>query len=477
MIPRLSHILHIPTGCPGRHLVAAVGMGMTNQPDFASGRFPFIFLAALAAPAAGWMGNRFGRNRLSAWLAAGMAVFSGYYAVYAATVDSFFLVMLGAWAILVCLDKLISRPERYFKWLWFFSGLAVGWMHLNRADGLLWLGLVLVVWIILTSQSEKTRSHSAHWVDLLLVLSGYIAITGFWYYRNLMELGSLFPPNSSRALWVTTYDELFSFPPQTLTFEHWIASGLSAIVTDRLGALGSNLISMFGVQGQVFLFPLWIVALRKLRQDRLVQIGFSMEVAILLVMSFVFPYSGKQGGFLHSSAALQPFFWGLAAAGFADVVFWAAGKRKWEPQRAVKLFAPALVLVCGLATFFVFQILVIGNDPANPVWDENYRGSISAKELVDQNDIPATARVMINNPAGFNLVSGREALVVPYGDPTATLAVAKKFDVEYVLLEKNLVIGLHNLYLHPEEYSEFTLIDKHDDQLLLRINSVNGGNQ
>jgi hypothetical protein len=472
-IPHASHTYWMP----GPSLVASTGMILSGRTDFTAGRVPLILLAALAAPAAGWMGNRFGRNRLSAWLAAGMALFCGYYAVYSATVDSFFLVMLGAWVILACLDRIIMPSGNRASPFWMIAGLAAGWMHLNRADGLLWLGLIVIVWFILSLKNRSAQGQAVRWMDVVLVFLGYLLVTGFWYYRNITELHSLLSPNSSRALWVTTYDELFSFPPQILTFEHWISSGIGVIIQDRLGALSSNMLALFGVQGMVFLIPFWVAGLWKLRNDRLVQIGFSMEVVMLLVMSFVFPYSGKQGGYLHSSAALQPFFWGLSAAGFSYVIEWVSGKRKWEPQRAVKLFAPGLVMICGLATYFIFQILVIDENPTYPVWDESLRRSTSAKELIDRNGIPASERIMINNPAGFSLVSGREALVIPYGDPEATLAAANKFDTEYLILEKNIVSGLHPLYLHPADFPEFSLIDKQEDQLLFHIVQATGTSQ
>lgn len=469
-LPHPSHTYWMPAPS----WVAAAGMLLSGRADFTSGRIPFIFLSALAAPMAGWMGYRLGRKRITAWLAAGMAAFGGYYAVYASTIDSFYLVMLAAWAILTRLDQTIGDSDSPNNWLWLISGVAAGWMHMNRADGILWLLLVLLVCFYRVFRLAKKIRMRVLLTECILVLTGYLAISGFWYFRNLSEFGSLFIPGSSRALWVNTYDELFIFPAAELTIEHWIHGGVANILSARLEAAASILLTAFGVQGMVFLIPFWIIAFIKLRHDRLVQIGLAMEVVLFLVMTIGFPFSGKRGGFLHSSAALQPFLWGLAAAGFSIAISWISDKRNWDPQRAEKMFAPGLVFVCALATIFIFQILVIGPDAQNPIWDDSYRQSLVANELVERNTIPENARIMINNPAGFNLVSGREALVIPFGDTVTLLNVANTFDSEYILVEKNIVAGLINLHLNPEHYPQFSVIDRMDDKILLRVNSGKG---
>jgi len=470
-LPHPSHTYWMPAPS----LVAAAGMLLSGKTDFASGRIPFLFFAALMAPASGWMGYRFSKRRSVAWLAAGLAVFCGYYAPYTATVDSFFLVMAGAWLFFFSIDYIYQRSIRTYILPWLLLGAASGWMHLNRADGLLWLALAIGVWLFLVAIPKQGKLYTRHWVCLLVIFGGYFAVTAFWYIHNLTEFSSLFPPHSGRALWMTAYNELFSYPPEQLTFTRWFATGFKAILDDRMAALDHNNLVLSAVQGMIFLLPLWILALWKRRKDFLIRCALGMEITILLVMSFIFPYSGMRGGFLHSSAALQPLLWGLAAAGAMDAIQWAGSKRKWNIQAAEKVLLPGIVLISGLVSAFIFQMVVIGSNPNAPAWEESSRSAEAVRDLLQQYQLPATTRILINNPAGYSLITGAEALVIPDGSPASTLAVAEKFQANILVLEMNHVAGLDTLYKNPQGNPDFQLFDSKDDIKLFKVLRKTGG--
>jgi len=461
-LPHPSHTYWMPAPS----LVASMGMFVTGRVDFFSGRFVFLLISALAAPIAGWMGFRLGGRRLTSWLAAGFAIFNGYFAPYTGTIDSFFLIMIGAWIILYSLDSIVQCSVKEYGKFWLLAGFGAGWIYLNRADGLLWFILVLAFWIW---YSRKPLNIGRRGFSLLLLFLGFLIPTGFWFLRNITVYGSLFVPNVSRSLWMTTYNELFTYPPEALTFSRWVSTGLTAILGDRFSALIHNLTAMAAVQFEIILFPLSVTAVWNHRKDLLVRMALVMELSILFVMSFVFPYSGRQGGFLHSSAALQPFIWGLCAAGFIDSIHWVAGRRKWEPERAVRKFSVGLIFICALITFAVFQMVVIGNQPSQLAWEESQRRAYLASDLLKENGIAPQEAVMINNPAGFSLVSGRQSIVIPDGSPPTTLEAANRFNIRYVILEKNLVKGLMNLYSQPESVPQFSMLDQKEDLRLFQI--------
>lgn len=466
-LPHPSHTYWMPAPS----LLASIGMLITGHRDFFSGRFLFILIAALAAPAAGWMGFRVGGRRLTAWLAAGLAIFNGYYAPYTGTVDSFFLIMTGAGVVLYSLDSLSKKQNKNIFWVWLLAGAGAGWIYLNRADGLIWLVLVLAGWLWL---NHKAFALVKSWQPLFFVLLGFIIPTGFWFARNIAIYKNPFVPHVSRALWMTTYNDLFIFPPEMLTFSRWVSTGLAAITGDRFSALVHNLTAVVAVQAEVILLPFLIIAGWKYRKDHLVQIALGMELVIILFMSFVFPYSGRQGGFLHSSAALQPFLWGLSAAGFQEAIDWISRKRRWKPDRAIRMFAFGLIMICALITLFVFQMVVIGSQPLKMAWEESQRRAFLAINLLKANNISTGEVVMINNPAGFSLAAGQQSLVIPDGSPQTTLEVARRFNNHYVILDKNLVKGLIDLYNRPTSVPEFTLLDEEEDLRLFMINFNEG---
>lgn len=468
-LPHPSHTYWMPAPS----LMALPGMLLTGKSDFVSGRLLFILIAALAAPAAGWMGFRFSRDRLTGWLAAILAVLCGFYVPYSSTIDSFFLMMPASCLIFYGIDRVraCDSPGRWRGWL--LVGLACGWMHLNRADGFLWLVLSVGVWLYYSCVFRKWTFKDL--AGLLLLAGGYLLVMGFWFARNLILYGSPFIPNTIRALWVTQYNEIFSYPPDLLTFTHWLSSGLGSIAIDRLGAFGYDLVIMIAVQGLLFLFPFWIYGAWKRRRDPIVLAGMGMELSILLVMSVVFPYTGKQGGFLHSTAALQPLIWGLSAAGIRDALASLSKRSGWNTLRTLKMYIPGIALLSLIVTIFVFRMLVIGEDPSKPVWDESARRANISSELFISNSIPETARVMINNPAGFWMASRREAVVIPDGPPETSLAVAMKFDIQYMILEKQLVTGLFPLYRNPDAFNGYELIDRREDQLLFRLDPEKAG--
>lgn len=468
-LPHPSHTYWMPAPS----LVAVPGMLITGKADFTSGQLLFLAIAALAAPCSAWMGFRFSRLRLTGWLAAGLAVFCGFYAPYSSTIDSFFLIMPGVWVIFWGMDRLTSFESRQTLLTWLAMGLACGWMHLNRADGFIWLALSAGFWMYSIFNGKKRNW--VHLASLLSLMGGYLAIMGSWFYRNLTIYGSLFIPNTSRALWVTQYNEIFSYPPNLLTFQHWLTTGWVTIIADRFGALGYDLVIMIAVQGLVFLFPFWVVAAWKRRKDPLVITGMGVEFMILLIMSIVFPYTGKQGGFLHSTSALQPLVWGLSAAGICDVLTMLSNRKGWNVDRTVKMYAPGFAILSLIVTIFVFQMLVTGNNPSQPTWDESARRAEVSNKLIKANSVPEGARVMINNPAGFWLASRHEAVVIPDGPPETALSVAKKFGVDYLILEEHLVTGMFDLYRNPTAFPGFTLIDKQEDQLLFRLDTRKAG--
>ena len=151
-------------------------------------------------------------------------------------------------------------------------------------------------------------------------------------YRNWIYFGTWFSPAGSRVLWLRNYDELYIYPASILTWEHWIRQGIRAILISRGYAFGQNLQTLIAVQGSIFLLPLIVLGLWKLRRARAVQVGLFAWVLTFAIMTFLFPFQGARGGFFHSGAALQPLFWAAVPAGLEVFIAWGVKVRRLEAR-------------------------------------------------------------------------------------------------------------------------------------------------
>jgi hypothetical protein len=330
--------------------------------------------------------------------------------------------------------------KRLARWQPLVLGLLAGLMYLTRAEGFLWL---LAAW------GGLALTRHRRFADYLWVLLGYAVLVVPWLIRNMAVFGALSAPGGWRALWLTNYNELFAYPASQLTFSHWWASGWKAIVDARLHAAAANLLSALAVQGAVVWLPLVLVGLWRLRNDRRVQIGAGMWLALWLLMSLVFPFPGERGGFFHAGAAVQPLLWATAPTGLVALLRPLARWRGWRWPEALHVLGWGLVAVAVLLTMIVVQRRVIGPVPSEPSWDDPARAYVRYGKGLTMLGVPPDAVVLVNNPPGFTLMTGHPTVVVPDGDTDVVAAVARRYGARYWVLEANHPRPLDHFYCHP----------------------------
>jgi len=332
-------------------------------------------------------------------------------------------------------------------------------MHAARADGLLWFGLAGLVWLTETLRPVRGRIQWRGAVGNLLALgAAYLLIMSAWYGRNIGIFGTLMPPGGSRTLWLTDYDQTFTYSLAALTPENWLAAGWQGHLSARWHALWMNLKNLLAVQGEVFLLPLILVGLWQKRANTMIRFGVLGWALTLLVMTIVFPFSGARGGFLHSGAAFQPLFWACAAIGLEEAVRFGARKRGWSRKSAGLFFSRSLVVLSAIVTAVVFWGRVISPGFQAPGWTASQRAyTVLGGRLTDLG-ISADAVFVVNNPPGFYLATGRSAIVIPDGDEQSLLSAARKFGAGYLVLDVNNP-KLVGLYGKESEYSGFLLIE------------------
>ena len=450
--PFLWNYLDDPAGLPHpaftywmplASFLAAAGMQLTGKSDFGSARIFPVLLASAVPLISALLAYQLSKRRSAGWMAAGLGMFSGFYMLYLGLVETFGLYMLLGSTFLV----VSSRPWT----LWqkgIVIGLLAGLMHMSRADGLLWLAAGAGVLLFETFQKSIRLRWRPGIIGLLSLLAGYGLVSGAWYARNLGLYGSLFPPGNSLALFLTEYDQLYTYPAANLSFEGMLSAGLGVLMQIRWNALLANLETAAAVQGSVFLLPLALTGAWRLRSAWLVRLGSSMWLVTLLVMTLIFPLAGSRGGFLHSGAALQPLIWALSAEGLAGFVEIGVRWRNWKTPRALAGFGLIAVLIASVMTLGIAASRLIGEGGKSP-WQASADTYQAVGKALEDLSINMAEPVLVNNPPGFYLATGRPALAIPNGDLGTLAQVARRYHASILVLEENTVKDLRELYRLP----------------------------
>lgn len=437
-IPHPSHGYWMPLAS----LVAAAGMALTGQVTYQAGRIGFILMAALVPPLTAHLAFRFSKKTALAWTSGLLAVFPIFHTPFLPVPDNYAIYMLGGGLFFLAADR--KKPG-------FWLGLLAGVFTLARTDGLLWLGLTFL--LLYLRGGDERQGLGLTMRDGLLALAGFLLIMGPWYLRNLSVYGALMSPSGSRALWLTNYEETFIYPASNLSMENWLATGWGAILKVRLWSLGNNLQTLAAAQGGLVLFPFILAGMWAERKDRRVQIGFLAWMALLLVMTMVFPFAGARGSFFHAGAALQPLFWTLAPIGLDSAVSWARRRGRFTPEAFV-VFRIALVMVAAILSVWVVWARVI-----QPGWGEGEQEYPAVEAFLIGQGVPTGEPVIALSAPGYTMMTGRPAYAQPATDLDGLLALADLYDLHYFVFEaQGRLKPLRGLYDNPQNYPPFEFL-------------------
>ncbi len=451
-------------------LLAALGMMVGQSTSYAWSTLGFILLAGWLPVVSVYLGKRLLNNPANAWIPGGLAVFPGIYAVYISVPESFTPYLLGGaiffiiaffanWKVL----QGIAGVPRFAA-----LGITAGWMHLSRADGIVWLGAGILIVAWRAWQVKHSGKIRVAIINLLALLVGYSLLTGAWYWRNSVEFGSLFPPGTSRTLFLTNYNQTFAYPPDALTLQTWLASGMADIIRARLDALMLNLQNLLAVQGAVILLPLIGIGFWTHRREASVRLAGLMWIGILGLMTVVFPFAGSRGGYLHSASALQVILWVLAAAGLEALVVRAKRARGWNYTLSMRIFGAALVVLHLAMAVWFYANRVIGESFARPVWNQSIERYQRVGERLQALGFDAEDVGMVNNPPGFYWATGWQSIVIPDGGLESSLAAGRRFGAAYLLLE-DAQVNLDWLYQNPHSANGITYLETYQAVHIFRL--------
>lgn len=433
-LPHPSHGYWFPLAS----MVAAAGMWLSGAQSFFGARMLFLLIAALVAPATALLAFQITQNRQNSLVSGLLAVFSGYYVAFLATTDNFgILMLLGALFFFILANENKNAP--------LLLGLVSGLINLARADGALWFGLGLAGLLIRNVQALKPGFVKKTFPAVGLFILAYLLVMGPWMLRNLSIWGTPLTAAGGRVLWLTSYEDTFSWPADQITMQHWLAGGWSSFWGGWMNALRLNILSALGVQAAFWLLPLILVGLWQMRSHVQVRLAVFGWAVVFVVMTFVFPFAGSRGSFFHAGAAFQPVWFILAAVGLDKLVSVARARGRFGPA-APLFFRGVLVVVMALLSIWLVYVSVVQRG-----WNEFSQTYQRVEQVLLEHGARATDVVMVPNSPGYFVSTGRSAIIIPDENLESVHALARVFGARFLVLEKNYFSArLQPVYLHPE---------------------------
>jgi len=446
---------------PLASLVSSTAIFVTGNLSFPVSRIPFLVLSGFIPLLAGHVTSRISRDRKSAWMAALFSIFSGFYLVYIGLPETFLLYMLLGACIFEVGMTLFEKGNGFrLKHLLCCAilGVIAGLIVLTRADGLLWAvaGVGLVIFAARGWGKEKLFWHSIG--GILCLIAGFGLITAGWYYRNYLAFGSWMAPGGITTLWLTDYNQTFIYPSSQLTFSYWSSVGVFAHFKDYLSAFWVNIKTLLIVQGEIILVPFVVIGFLKYRYLQTLKYFSFIALFQFAVSTFIFPYSGSRGGYFHSGSAFQIILWVLAGIGFWKFLEWGVAKRGWQLIRSAKMFIPAIFFLVLFFSGIVYWQKVIGGDSTSPVWNQEHMQYQAIESKLLTNGFLLNQAVLIGNPPGYSVTSGRSAFAIPDGDVNTLKEVAQRYKVEILAIDENHPEGLNSFYSQATSKGGFTYL-------------------
>jgi hypothetical protein len=96
---------------------------------------------------------------------------------------------------------------------------------------------------------------------------------------------------------------------------------------------------------------------------------------------------------------------------------------------AFTVFRIALVGIAVLMTGLIVAIRVL------PGWGEGEQNYPRIEGFLKASGIVPGTVVMVRNPPGYFIMTGRPAIVVPYGDAVSIRAAAARYGAQYLIVE------------------------------------------
>jgi len=294
-------------------------------------------------------------------------------------------------------------------------------------------------------------------INFSLVLGGFLIVMLPWYLRNIETFGAPMSSATRRAFWLTDYYQTFSYPADQLTYSNWLASGWASILAARVMSLERILFNIVTVQSALILLPFILLGAWKLRSHPVVRLGLAAWALVILAFSLIFPFATVRGTYIHAVSAVQPLLWILAAVGFDSLLASLARLQIFQLKGINLILEAVFVSVMAFISYSSLNALVLTDGG----WQRGELNYPAVEKFLVQQGIRPGEPVMITNPPGYTMMTGRPAVMFPYGGEDAILGVARQFKVRFIVIKEdpvNLNAHFNALYNDPNLYPSVQLL-------------------
>jgi 4-amino-4-deoxy-L-arabinose transferase-like glycosyltransferase len=399
---------------------------------------PFMLCATLLPPLAFYAGKlAFGEaQRRYSWVMAVATLFPGRYFLFWNAPDNFANFALLGLLCFITIHLGLNKDDRWLVLAGVFSGLA----YLCRSDGVLFTATLVLSFLWLRWRPQTgLQIWKPRWGMLGLALIAAISVVTPWLWRNLSEFGTLFSPNSSKVLWVRTYNELFSHS-LSLTPARYFEWGFGNIIMSKLNALEIGAL-ILSAQGLFLLAPFFLLGIFLLTFKNRAYAPFLIHLTLLYFgMALVFTEISLHGTLFHAAGSLIPYQAGAAL--FA--IEWLARKYSvWRkrPNR-FKFFANGIAVPL-LVVSAVITLITSASGASN--WDNDFNYAVEINDWFKANGISNYA-IIIGEPLSYYYATGNPAIALASDGVAANLEAACRFGANYLVLGVERYSALDALY-------------------------------
>ncbi|MEI6043730.1 MAG: glycosyltransferase family 39 protein [Chloroflexota bacterium] len=417
--------------------LTASGFLLLGGVSFWAATLPFMLLAATLPPLSYWVGQlAFGREqRRYSWLMAGFVLFPGRYFLFWNAPDNFAPFALLS---LLCLLATWAGLYRHDRWL-IAAGVLSGLAYLSRSDGILLMVALVFSFLIRRRQKVQATEIRPRWWVLLVGLLAGLGVVMPWLLRNWATFGAALSPNSSKALYLKTYTDLFSYG-LPLGPDYYFGWGFNNIFASKLNAASLNLL-ILSIQGLFLSAPLFLIGLIFIGKNR-VYLPFLVYLVVLyLAMTLVFTELGGHGTLFHSAGGLIPYQAGAVLAGVEGL---ANFRRKLK--LASKSRSRAILLVAGLLCVLSAGLTLFYSATSGQEWDADYNYSRNLGDWFRRRNL-AESVIIVAEPLSYYYTTGQRAIGQASDGLAANLAAAKQYGAKYLVLGSQHYDALDSLYL------------------------------